>query len=147
MKRIILEFHNWRMMAPDDDNELVALFHFCLMPEELRKSGKKPEHTDCFWTEVPLQRFLVERPGWQKLAKGDKVKVMFRHAEEQIREAKRKLRQAPLFWTTKSKHRNGPAWDPATIQFPKAPAVVFDAEEETTAPRFAARKGAGLVSS
>ena len=144
MEPQILEFHNWRMLPPDDDNELIALFHFSLMPEALRKSGRKPQHDDCFWTEVGLHRLIAEEPGWRKLGRKAKIKVMFRHAQEKIKEARRKLRQAPIFWTATSEHLDGPAYDPGEIRFPGAPPVRADWEDRESAIRFTARKGAGL---
>lgn len=145
MEKLILEFHDWMALKPDDDNEVIALFNFSLMPEELRRSGKKPEHTDCFWTEVKLQRFLAEQPGWRALSKTDKIKAMFQYAVEQVREAGRKVRHLELFWTPTSRHRKGPVEDPKSIRFPKAPPVIIEKRDETTAPRFLARKAAGLT--
>ncbi|MCZ6792461.1 MAG: hypothetical protein O7J95_02470 [Planctomycetota bacterium] len=144
MEPQILEFHRWRQGRPDDENEFVVLFHFSLMPRSRREAGQRPEHSDCFWTEVSLQRLLAEKPGWKELSKDDRIKVMFRHAQESIQEARRKLRQAPIFWTATSKHRDGPAHDPKTIEFPATALLDVEPEDPASALRYSARKGAGL---
>ena len=142
MDQLILELHGWMPLQPTDDHDTIAMFNFSLMPDELRKSGKRPEHTDCFWTEVKLDRFLAEQPGWKKLSQGDKVKAMFRYAQEQIQATGRKVRHLEIFWTPQSPRRDGPAYDLASIRFPKAPPVLVE-RETADAPRFLARKGAG----
>jgi hypothetical protein len=144
MQEMLLEFHDWRRMKADDDNELVVLFLFSLMPADERQAGRQPDHNDCFWIEVKLSRFLAEQPGWKGLSRADKVKAMFQFALEQIQAAKRKLRQAALVWTSGGRLNHGPPWDLASIRFPKAPPVIVEAEEPQ-ASRFLARKAAGLA--
>ena len=147
-EELVLEFHRWRKMRPDDDNELIAIFCFSLMPagwREAGEAGERPSHEDVFWTEVKLAHRLAEAPGWQKISPTDKIKAMFQHAVEQIRAAGRKLRQAPMVWTPTSDLRNGPPWELRAIRFPKAPPVTFSREEPAESPRFLARKAAGLV--
>lgn len=144
MARMVLAFHNWRQTKPDDDNELKIIFLFSLRTEEEHKAGVKPDHNQTFWTEVRLSRDLVTRGGWAGLSKTDKIKAMFRFAQERIQEVGRKLREAPMFWTATGSLRQGPPWDVAKIQFPAAPAVTFEARSVESSSGLGARKAAGL---
>ena len=144
MSRMVLEFHNWRESKPDDDYEIKALFLFTLMTESERQSGVKADHNRTFWTEARLSRDLAARGGWAALSRGDKIKAMFRFAQEKVQEAGRLLREAPMFWTPTSLLKDGPPWDVSTIQFPKAPPVIFDTPGEDTSS-LESRKAAGLT--
>jgi hypothetical protein len=143
-QELVLEFHTWRWGRPDDDNERIALYCFSLMPVNWRQAGDDLSHEDVFWTEVKLPRLIARQPGWAQLSKEDMARAMFQHAVEQIVQAGRKLREAPIIWTPTSKLRNGPPWDLSAIQFPEAPPVTFTARESPDSPRFLARKAAGL---
>jgi predicted Fe-S protein YdhL (DUF1289 family) len=144
MDTMLLEFHNWRLLAPDDKNELIALFQFSLAPKSVREVGRGPTQDQYFWTETKLQRFLATQPGWASLSKDDKVKVLFHFAQEGIRSVRRKVRQAELFWTATSPYAKGPVVLPSAIEFPNAPAVEVEPEDTASAVRFHARAGAGL---
>jgi hypothetical protein len=145
MARMILELHDWLEEKPDDDDELIVLFLFTLMPAAAREARIKPGPDETFWTEARLARDLSSRGAWPGLSKRDKVKALFRFAQEKIVEAGRKLREAPLYWTPTSPFENGPPWSLDEIRFPKAPAVAFDAREPGESPSLLARKGAGLL--
>lgn len=144
MERLLLEFHGFRRLRSDDKYDPIVLLHFSLTPESRRAEGLAPRQEDHFWTEARLQRFLAEQPGWKSLSRDDKVKVLFRYAEDEIRAARRKLREVHLFWAPNSSLNGGPPVDPATIPFPKAPAVTIDPEDPASSRRFHARAGAGL---
>jgi hypothetical protein len=145
MARLILEFHDWMEEKPDDDDALVVLFLFTLGPAAAREAGVKsgPEHT--FWTEARLSRDLSSRGRWPSLSKRDKVKALFRFAQEKIVEAGRKLREAPLYWTPTSPFEEGPPWKLDEIEFPKARPLVFETKAPGESPSLLARKGAGLL--
>ena len=146
MARMVLQFHDWREEAPDDESEVVALFLFSLRAEEDRKAGAKPDHNQTFWTETRLARDLAARGGWPQLSKREKLKAMFRFAQERIQEAGRTLRQAPMFWKPESPLEGGPPWDLSGVPFPKPCSIVFEIATEAMAPRLEARKAAGLKS-
>ncbi len=145
MARMVLEFHNWRESKPDDDHELKIWFLFSLLSEVERQSGVRPDHTKTFWTEVRLARDLASRGRWASLSKEEKIKAMFRLAQERILQAGRKLREAPMFWTAMSPLKDGPPWDLSQVQFPKGTPLVFDTRSLDESPSLHARKAAGLV--
>jgi hypothetical protein len=142
--RLVLELHDWKDMGLDDESDIIALFLFTLMPVSERTSGVKPGAAHGFWTEVRLSRDLASRGRWAGLSKKDKLKAMFRFAQERIQEAGRKLRQAPMYWTPMSPLRDGPPWSLAEIAFPKAPPLVFEPRAPEESPSLLARKSAGL---
>jgi hypothetical protein len=141
---MVLELHDWREMRADDENDMVALFLFTLMPASERRSGVKPGAAHSFWTEARLSRDLAARGRWAGLSRKEKLKAMFRFAQESIREAGRKLRQAPMYWTPASPLGAGPPWDLAAVEFPKAPAFFFEPKPPEEHPSLLARKAAGL---
>jgi len=145
MARMVLEFHNWRMTKPDDENELKVLFLFSLQSEGERQSGLRPDHTKTFWTEVRFSRDLATRGRWATLSQDDKIKAMFRFAQEKIQESGRKLREAPMFWTATGALREGPPEDVSRVQFPKAPPVSFEPRAPESSSSLLARKAAGLA--
>ena len=145
MPQWILELHDWRQWKPDDDNEVIASFLFTLLSLAERESGVKPDHTKTFWTDVKLSRDLASRGRWAGLTEGQKLKAMFQFAVEKIVEAGRKLREAPMFWTPTSPLKDGPPWDLGSIQFPRPNPLAFETVEDPAAPRFQARKAAGLL--
>lgn len=145
MARMVLEFHNWRKTKPDDDSELKAIYLFSLRTEAEKQSGVKADHTKTFWTEVRLSRDLSARGRWAGLSPEDKYKAMFRFAQEKIQEVGRKLREAPMFWTTSSPLRDGPPWDLSRVTFPAPSAVAFEARSPEQSSALQARKAAGLT--
>jgi len=142
--KMILELHDWRKVRPDDDNDLIALFLFSLTTESSRQAGIQLDQEHTFWTEVHLSRDLVARGRWSSLSSRDKIKAMFRWAQEKILERGCKLRQAPMFWTATSPLASGPPWEVASIEFPNAPPVVFETTDEMATSGLGARDGAGL---
>ena len=145
MPRMVLEFHDWRENKPDDENEIKALFLFTLLTAAEKAAGVKADHTKAFWTEVRLSRDLSSRGRWASLSKADKIKFMFRFAQERIQEGGRKLREAPMFWTATSPWSDGPPWDLNQIKFPKADPLTFEAQPLAESPYLADRKAAGLT--
>jgi hypothetical protein len=145
-QRLVLQFHGWQELRPTDESEIVALFLFSLMPAADRERGLKPTRLQTFWTEASLSRDLAARGRWPSLSKADKLKAMFRFAQERIQEAGRKLRQAPMYWTPRSPLEAGPPWDLARVPFPRPSAMVFEIEPAALAPRLESRKAAGLKS-
>jgi len=143
MGRMVLQSHNWRESKPDDNHELKVLFLFTLTSEAEQQSGVKPDARRTFWTEVRLSRDLATRGRWAVLSKAERIKAMFRYAQEQIRDAGRKVREVPLFWTPASRLGDGPPWDLTTIEFPKAPPYIFEKTQDSD-PSLEARKAAGL---
>ena len=127
----------------DEDSDMIALFFFSLQSKEDYDQGLAPDSADCFWTEVFLSRQLAETDGWKKLGKKAKLKVMFHHAVESLKEARRKLRQVTLHWTPGSGMEKGPAVDPSEIDFPGMEPIIVDFEPSDDS-RFLARTGAGL---
>ncbi|HVR75552.1 MAG TPA: hypothetical protein VMT52_14545 [Planctomycetota bacterium] len=145
MSRMVLEFHGYRENKPSDEHEIIALFLFTLRSAADCRSGLKADHTKTFWTEVGLSRDLASRGKWAQLSREDKLKAMFRYAQEKIVESGRKLRQVPMFWTTSSPLRDGPPWDLAGIQFPKAPPVELERPTPAENPYLEDRRAAGLL--
>ena len=143
--RLVLELHDWKEMSPDDESDTIALYLFTLMPVSERSSGVRPGAAHSFWTEVRLSRDLASRGRWVGLSKKEKLKAMFRFAQERIQEAGRKLRQAPMYWTTTSPLRDGPPWDLAQVVFPKSPPAIFEPTPPEESPSLLARKAAGLA--
>jgi hypothetical protein len=144
MSRMVLEFHNWRESKPDDKYEIKALFLFTLMTEAERQSGVKADHNKTFWTEARISRDLAARGSWINLSRREKIKAMFRFAQERVQEAGRSLREAPMFWTPTGSLKDGPPWDVSSIQFPKAPPVLFELPSAAD-PGLESRKAAGLT--
>ncbi|HLU47793.1 MAG TPA: hypothetical protein VK116_06905, partial [Planctomycetota bacterium] len=116
---------------------------FSLTPESRRMEGLAPRPEDMFWTEARFGRSLAEGAGWSSVSDDDKVKILFHYAQEEIRAARRKLRDVHLFWTPTSAYASGPPVDPKSIEFPNAPAVPVDPEDPQSSSRFRARAGAG----
>ena len=145
MSRMVLESHGYRENKPSDEHEIIALFLFSLRSAAERKAGLKVDHTKTFWTEVGLSRDLASRGKWAQLSREDKLKAMFKYAQEKIVESGRKVRQAPMFWTTSSPLRDGPPWDLAGIQFPKAPPVEFETPPPQESAYLEDRRAAGLL--
>ena len=143
MKKLVLEFHKWRKMKPEEDQDIAAMFLFSLLPLESYEAGKRPSHNECFWTECSLSSHLASQAGWQKLSKDDKTRALFQNAVESIRAGHRMLRQAPLFWTPSNGLEKGPG-DLSKVAFPKMPPTVLEGEAAES-PRFGARAGAGLL--
>lgn len=127
----------------DEDYDMIAMFFFSLQSKEDHDQGKSLGSDECFWTEVLLSRQLAETDGWKKLGKKAKLKVMFHHAVESLKEARRKLRQVTLHWTPGSGMEKGPAVDPSEIDFPGMEPIIVDFEPSDDL-RFLARTGAGL---
>lgn len=146
MSKLVLEFHDWREMKADKDSEVVALFLFSLATENDRQAGVRLDQDHAFWTEVRLSRDLARRGRWPQLSKTEKIKAMFRWAQEKIRQRGRKLRQAPMFWTATGSLAEGPPsdWDLKTLKFPKAEPIVFEAADDIRASEQASREAAGL---
>ena len=144
MSRMVLEFHNWQESKADDNYEIKALFLFTLMTEAERQSGVKADHNKTFWTEARISRDLTARGSWANLSRRDKIKAMFRFSQERIAEAGRRLREAPMFWTPTSSLKDGPPWDVSSIQFPKAPPVLFE-RPGAAGPSLKSRRAAGLA--
>ena len=146
MSKMVLEFHDWRKMKADKDSELVAIFLFSLTTESDRQAGVQLDHDHAFWTEVHLSRDLTCRGRWPQLSKADKIKAMFRWAQEKIQQRGGKLRQAPMFWTATGPLAEGPPseWNLSSIKFPKAPPVVFEAQDDIRSSEQASREAAGL---
>ena len=181
MSQLVLQYHNkyrlthaHRSKGPlaialgildgaryDEDSDMIALFLFSLQSKEDHDQGVPLASDDYFWTEVFLCRQLAQCDGWKKLNKKAKLKLMFHHAVETLKEARRKLRQVTLAWTPGSGIEDGPAVSPADIEFPDAslpgrlliaaglrqekflePVIIES--ESTDALRFLARTGAGL---
>ncbi len=145
MAKMVLEFHNWRKTKPDDDNEPKIIFLFSLQSEADKQSGVKLDHTKTFWTEVRLSRDLAKRGRWATLSDEDKLKAMFRFAQDKIQESGRKLREAPMFWSGSGSLNDGPPWDLSKVQFPKAPPIVFEVRSSVDSSFLQARKAAGLA--
>lgn len=127
----------------DEDFDMIAMFLFSLQSKEDYDQGKSLGSKECFWTEVLLSRQLAETDGWKKLGKKAKIKVMFHHAVENLKDARRKLRQVTLAWTPGTGIEKGPAVAPAEIDFPRMEPVIIETETPNAA-RFQARSGAGL---
>ena len=145
----------------DEDSNMIALFFFSLQAKEDHDQGLPLHSDDYFWTEVFLCRQLAATAGWKTLSKKAKCKQMFRHAVEELKSARRKLRQVTLAWTPGSGIEKGPAVAAAEIDFPEESivgklAIAAGIREETIldpiiieaesseALRFLARTGAGL---
>ncbi len=143
MSKLVLEFHDWRELRADDENERAALFLFSLASESSRKAGIRLDQEHTFWTEVKLRRDLAARGSWPQLSKQDTLKAMFRWAQERILARGTKLRQAPMFWTATSPLASGPPWDLSSVQFPKAPPVTFEVTQEMAESGTGSRVGAG----
>ena len=182
MSQLVLQYHNkyrlthaHRSKGPlamalsildgtryDEDSDMIALFLFSLQAKEDYDQGKPLLSDDYFWIEIFLCRQLAETDGWKKVSKKDKRKLMFQHAVDELKSARRKLRQATLAWTPGSGIEEGP--DPqalAEIDFPDESlpgklAIALGMREEkflepiiietesSDALRFLAREGAGL---
>ena len=144
MERLVLEFHDWKELKPNDDSEIVALLLFTLQPESQRKAGRKRDHNDAFWVETTLSRDLARRGRWAQLAKSEKLKAMFHFAQQRIIIAGRKVREAPMFWTTQSDLRDGPPDSYASSKFPAPNAIVFSPGDELAVASAHSREAAGL---
>ena len=140
---MLLEFHKWRTMKSDDEHDPVALFLFSLTPAERRRSGGVPTHEECFWTEVHFSRFLGQQPIWREMSRDEKIRAMFGYAVCQIRKARRKLRQAPMFWAPTGDLAGGPPAEITDVSFPKMEPISIDVGDKEDAPRFLTRVGAG----
>ena len=127
----------------DEDADMIAMFLFSLQSKEDYDQGILPGDDNYFWTEVSLSRQLAGTHCWKKLCKKAKLKVMFHHAVERLKEARRKLRQVTLHWTPGSGMEKGPAVDPSEIDFPGMEPIIVDFEPSDDS-RFLARTGAGL---
>ena len=146
MSKLVLEFHDWREMKADKDSELVATFLFSLTTENDRQAGVRLDRNHAFWTEVCLSRDLAGRGRWPQLSKTDRIRAMFKWAQEKIRQRGHKLRQAPMFWIATSPLADGPPsdWNLSALKFPKADPVVFETTDELHASAAASREAAGL---
>ncbi len=142
MSNQILEYHRHRFIRPDKDSDVVALFLFSLTPESHRSAGLPVGQDHAFWTEVRLSRDLAARGGWATLSQKEKAKCMYRFAVERIQERGGKLRDAPMFWTATSVLKDGPPWDPASIDFPPKAPIAFEPSGGVDAR---SREGAGLA--
>jgi len=142
VSQLILELHDWRRTKPDDNNELVAIFLFSLTSLSNRQAGVRLDQEHTFWTEVKLSRDLASRGRWPQLSRKDKMKAMFRWAQERIKERGKKLRQAPMFWTATSELQDGPPWTLDSIRFPNAEPVVFETTEEMARSGLGSREAA-----
>ena len=127
----------------DDEFDMIVMFFFSLQSKEDHDRGEPLGSDECFWTEVLLSRQLAETDGWKKLRKKAKIKLLFHHAVENLKDARRKLRQVTLAWTPGSGIEKGPAVDPSEIDFPGMEPVIIESESND-ALRFQARTGAGL---
>ena len=146
MSKLVLELHDWREMKADKDSELVAIFLFSLTTENDRQAGVRLDQEHAFWTEVRLSRDLAGRGRWPQISKQDRIRAMFRWAQERIQQRGRKLRQAPMFWTATSSLADGPPadWNRSAFKFPKADPVAFETADEIRASEAASREAAGL---
>ncbi len=146
MSKLVLEFHDWREMKSDKESELVAIFLFSLTTENDRQAGVRLGKDHAFWTEVSLSRDLAHRGRWPQISKTDRIRAMFRWAQEKIQQRGNKLRQAPMFWTATGALADGPPsdWDLGALKFPKADPVVFETADEIRVSEAASREAAGL---
>jgi len=182
MSQLVLQYHNkyrlthaHRSKGPlawalsildgtryDEDSDIIALFLFSLQAKEDHDQGLPLQSGDYFWTEVFLCRQLAATAGWKTLSKKAKCKQMFRHAVEELKNARRKLRQVTLAWTPGSGIEKGPAVAAAEIDFPEESLLgklaiaagirnetfldpIIIETESSEALRFMARTGAGLA--
>ena len=146
MSKLVLEFHDWRLMKPDKDSELVAIFLFSLTTAGDHEARVQLDHDHAFWTEVRLSRDLAGRGRWPQLTRDEKIKAMFRWAQERIQQRGQKLRQAPMFWTATGSLANGPPaeWNLDAVKFPKAEVVMFETTDGMRSSEQASREAAGL---
>ena len=146
MSKLVLELHDWRALKPDKENELIAIFLFSLSSEIDRQAGIRLDQHHAFWTEVRLSRDLAGRGRWTQLTKQEKIRAMFRWAQEKIKQRGHKLREAPMFWTATGPLADGPPpeWNLNSVKFPNAEPVVFEAMEGIRLSEAASREAAGL---
>lgn len=145
MSQLVLEFHKWRKMKPGEGDAHAAMFLFSLLPRDAYEAGRRPTHNECFWTEVTLSEHLAEQDAWKRLDKNAMLGGMFHHAVEQIRQAGRMLRTAPMFWTTTNGLERGPG-EGAPKSVPSRFEPLLIDVDPAASPRFTAREGAGLAS-